>query len=311
MEDLVTQPPLFVGLPVYNGEEFLDEAIDAILGQSFGDFVLMISDNASTDRTQELCERAATKDDRVRYVRHRENRGAAFNWNYCVRTAASPFFRWACHDDVPLPRNFEACMNAIAERPDVGLVYPKTVIIDENGRREGPYIKAYPLGPYEDGLNLMHDSASERVVQLYQNLMLVNPLFGVQRTDILRSTNLLGGYKESDRVLLTELAVRTKFRELDEELFLRRMHPQVTMAPGTADEQINARVDPALADRLTFPYWRLQAEQAKAMITAPLPVAERVKCLRALWFQKKRRRIIDDARNAGRYLAGRLSTAHR
>ena len=93
-------PRVTIGLPVYNGENYLAEAIDSILGQTFTDFELIISDNASTDRTEEICRRYAAEDDRIRYFRHDRNRGASPNYNFTVEKARGEYFKWAAHDDV-------------------------------------------------------------------------------------------------------------------------------------------------------------------------------------------------------------------
>ena len=57
--------PLTIGLPVYNGERFLEQALGSILGQTFADFSLVVSDNASTDGTMEILEAHADRDDRI------------------------------------------------------------------------------------------------------------------------------------------------------------------------------------------------------------------------------------------------------
>ena len=66
-------PKVRIGMPVYNGEKFIREAIDSLLAQTFSDFELIISDNCSTDKTQEICKEYASKDPRVKYLRQIEN----------------------------------------------------------------------------------------------------------------------------------------------------------------------------------------------------------------------------------------------
>ncbi len=74
-------PAVSIGLPVYNGDNFLAEAIDSILRQTMEDFELIISDNASTDRTEEICREYAAGDSRIRYYRNESNLGAMANYN--------------------------------------------------------------------------------------------------------------------------------------------------------------------------------------------------------------------------------------
>ena len=80
-------PRLTVGLPVYNGEKYIAESLDALLGQSYTDFELIISDNASTDGTADICRRYEKQDSRVRYFRQPQNIGLAPNHNFVAEQA--------------------------------------------------------------------------------------------------------------------------------------------------------------------------------------------------------------------------------
>ena len=88
-----------IGMPVYNGERFIREALDSLLAQTFTDFELIISDNASTDGTEAICREYAARDPRIRYVRQSENRGAAANFQFVLNEAVGEYFMWAAHDD--------------------------------------------------------------------------------------------------------------------------------------------------------------------------------------------------------------------
>src|SRR5215510_10355296 len=118
---------LSVGLAVYNGEEFLDEAIRSILAQTLTNFELIISDNASTDRTSEICQKYVRIDPRIRYHRNEANIGGANNENQTFRMARGKYFRWAAHDDVLAPTLLARCVEVLEERPDAVLCYPATV----------------------------------------------------------------------------------------------------------------------------------------------------------------------------------------
>src|SRR2546425_9420098 len=93
-------PQVSVGLPVYNGERYLAEALDSLLTQSYEDFELIICDNASTDRTGEIARSYAAKDKRVRYARNDKNLGAGGNFRRGFALASGEYFRWAASDDV-------------------------------------------------------------------------------------------------------------------------------------------------------------------------------------------------------------------
>lgn len=93
-------PTVSIGMPVYNGAKYIREALDSLLAQTFTDFDLVISDNASTDATQAICEEYARRDSRVRYVRQRENKGAIANFKFVLDYAQADLFMWAAYDDL-------------------------------------------------------------------------------------------------------------------------------------------------------------------------------------------------------------------
>jgi GT2 family glycosyltransferase len=124
-------PRVALGLFVYNGERHLAAAIDSLLAQSMGDFVLDISDNASTDATEEICRSYGSLDPRIRYVRHGENRGAAWNCNFVAQ--ASPeteFFRWCAHDDIVDPIYLQECMDLLDGEPELVCSHSRTRYIN-------------------------------------------------------------------------------------------------------------------------------------------------------------------------------------
>src|SRR5690349_16130603 len=126
-------PRLSVGLPVYNGENYLAESIEALLGQSYEDFELIISDNASTDGTADICRRYQQKDPRIRYLRQEHNIGAAPNHNILVEQARGELFKWASHDDLYARDLLERCVDALDQFPHVVLAHSWTALIDDSG----------------------------------------------------------------------------------------------------------------------------------------------------------------------------------
>ena len=130
-------PHVSVGMPVYNGERYIAQAIESILSQTFPDFELIICDNASTDATEGMCLEYAAEDPRVRYYRNDRNRGAAWNHNRVVELARGEYFRWQCHDDYCDATLLERCLAVLHGDPSVVLCYPQFVRVDEQGRRLG------------------------------------------------------------------------------------------------------------------------------------------------------------------------------
>ena len=90
---------LSIGMPVYNGELFIERAIESILAQTFTDFELIISDNASTDSTQEICQNFSKKDDRIRIFKQEKNIGIHRNFYFLLSQAKGKYFAWAAVDD--------------------------------------------------------------------------------------------------------------------------------------------------------------------------------------------------------------------
>ena len=99
----LNQVKLTIGIPTYNGEQFLEEKITSILNQDFTDFELIISDNASTDSTKEICSKFATNDKRVRFFSHEKNLGPRWNFNFILKKAKGEYFMWTAVDDKILP----------------------------------------------------------------------------------------------------------------------------------------------------------------------------------------------------------------
>jgi glycosyltransferase involved in cell wall biosynthesis len=94
----VSNPSVSIGLPVYNGAGTIGQAIISLLAQTFADFELIISDNASTDATEEICRDFARRDGRIRYVRQPQNRGPIATFAFVLAEARAPLYMWAVAD---------------------------------------------------------------------------------------------------------------------------------------------------------------------------------------------------------------------
>lgn len=116
-------PKVSIGMPVYNGEKFIRKTLDSLLAQTFTDFELIISDNASTDSTQEICKEYAIKDSRIRYIRQSENKGGLFNFNFVLHQACGKYFMWAAHDDFWDSECVEKYVDILDIHHDVDLVF--------------------------------------------------------------------------------------------------------------------------------------------------------------------------------------------
>ena len=144
-------PRVSIGLPVYNGEEFLEEAIVSILSQTYQDFELIISDNASTDLTEKICQKYAAQDARIVYSRNVENVGIMNNHNLTFRRARGEYFRFAGYDDVWAPTLLERLVTELDKRPEVVVCYPAFVLIDGQGNETGVLYPTEGTGPTKTG----------------------------------------------------------------------------------------------------------------------------------------------------------------
>jgi glycosyltransferase involved in cell wall biosynthesis len=93
-------PKISIGMPVFNGEKSLKKTLITIMNQEFVDFELIISDDASTDSTQKICEEFSRKDNRIRYFRQNKNFGMPVkNFQFVLSKAHGEYFMFASHDD--------------------------------------------------------------------------------------------------------------------------------------------------------------------------------------------------------------------
>jgi len=258
-------PKLSIGLPVYNGERYLGEAIDAILAQSFGDFELIVSDNASTDATAHIARAAAARDERVTYHRNSQNLGAAANFTVVSRKATAPYFKWACADDRVAPGFLEAALRELDAHPEAVVCYGAVTIIDAEGRE---------IGSHEQGLDLRSPDVSERFLRASTYVGRLNVLQGVVRTDVLARVAPHGAYQGSDIVLVAELSLHGRIHEISAPMLFRRMHPQAASAAESVEQKM-AHLDPN--KRFSTYYWRRSIEHLRAIARAPLPTRSKVR----------------------------------
>lgn len=226
-------PAVSVGLPVYNGADYLAEAIESILGQTFEDFELLLQDNASSDETEAICRAYAQRDSRVSYVRNASNIGAIANYNLTFQRARGRYFKWAAHDDVCDSKFLELCVQVLETNPAVVLCSGQTRLINADGSpvRFDERLKCHVTadGGLAGVLDPAHRAegpvAMTRFWDVLVRTMRTFEIFGLIRSDVLRQTGLLGTYWGSDKVLLAELALVGCFRLLPHVLLYRRSHP--------------------------------------------------------------------------------------
>ena len=272
MSETTTVPRLTLGLPAYNGEQFLAEAVDALLAQTFTDFELIISDNGSTDRTGEIAQRYGAQDRRVRYVRHPVNRGSSFNHNFVIEQARGELFKWVSDDDLYAPELLRRCIEALDTRPEISLAHAWTAYIDDHGQITDKI--DYPLrtdvpDPVERFRSLLYCQGGDDI-------------YGVIRMSVLRQVAPFGSYHWADRPFVAELTLHGPFHNVPEFLYFRRDHPARTTRAGLDIRKRCARLDPARANRWRHPLVRLLGEYILGFVSAirraPLSGRDRRRC---------------------------------
>ncbi|QIE56847.1 glycosyltransferase family 2 protein [Pikeienuella piscinae] len=255
-------PRCSIGLPVYNGENYLEEAIQSVLDQSFQDFELIISDNASTDATPEICQAFAERDSRITYVRHPRNIGAAKNYNYVFHLARAQHFNWLAHDDILEPDFLSTCLSGFdAADRDTVLVYPAFRYIDEHGNQID-----------QEHPSCVHTAAgtpARRMYEVLEGLGIVTSIFGMFRRTELARTRLIGSYIASDYVLLAECALLGKIIRLDcAPQFMRRLHDEGSQRANRTPDEVAKWFDPdTVAD--ARPARRVSREYLNAILLTP------------------------------------------
>lgn len=217
-------------MPVFNGERFLEDAIESLLGQTFDDFELVIVDNHSTDRTYAICQSFAERDHRVRCLRQRQNYGYIHNFNTVFRLTSSRYFKWAACDDVCAPEFLARCVEVLERDPSVALVYTEMPWIDETGSQVESRPRSFDRAVLQ--MTASNDPA-ERFAAMMHNFWYTEHLFGLIRATALAKTRLHQYHFMGDHILLAELSLYGRFHQVSEQLlFLRRHKGQTSKAPS-------------------------------------------------------------------------------
>ncbi|HOB76353.1 MAG TPA: glycosyltransferase [Phycisphaerae bacterium] len=279
-------PRVSIGMPVYNGERFLAEAIESILAQTFTDFELIISDNGSTDSTPAICERYARLDSRIRYYRNEVNLGAAPNFNRAFHLAQGEYFKWAAHDDICLPQYLERCVETLDADAQAVLCYPRTWGINADGTRDEQFTARLDTS----SLRVESPRPHLRFSDMIHRYHLCHQVFGLFRRQVLARTPLIQPYTGSDRVLLAVVALYGTLREYPEYLFLNRNHDRRSVSRPRRER---AQWFDTRRSRVDMYTWRTLYEYCRGVMQAPLSACERGRCLMSVaWLAVKSLRTL-------------------
>lgn len=265
------EPLVSVGIPVWNGMPYVEKAVESVRAQTFGDFEIVVCDNASTDGTSDYLAGVAREDPRVRHVRNEENIGGTSNFNRAFRLARGRYFRWAGADDFVSPGVLSRCVEVLESDPSVVLAHPETVYVDEGGE---------VTEPAEKGTGWDRGRPWKRFVHSLTRWGRCNVLYGVVRSDVLRRTILLEDYPGSDLVLQADLAIRGRIRRVEGERLYRRIHAEAT--GGLSGEDLARFYVPDLDESFDAKFLRMFRGLAGVVSEADVPLGEKRRMAGAL-----------------------------
>ena len=275
-------PRVCVGIPVYNGEDYLREALDSLLAQTYGDFEVVVSDNASTDSTERICRAYAARDPRIRYTRTGCNIGAGPNFNRVFGFCRSPYFKWMPYDDTLAPEWLARTVALLDGDSRAVLAHTAVRMVDEEGlplevRADGKVIdrRGKDLLLVEP-LHLAEGACpADRFRDVLRRMTWCVAGLGLIRAEALRRTHLHGDFYGGDSVAVAELALLGRFRQSEEPLFLKRCHGTISVHKTWRER---ARwINPTGPAGL--PWLRMRMAYLRALTVTDLSLSQRLSCL--------------------------------
>ena len=288
------KPRVSIGMPVFNGEKYLRQSIESILHQTYQDFELIISDNASTDHTQSICMEYVNQDNRVRYYRNKENLGGPRNYNRVFELSSGEYFKWAAYDDVLSSEFLRTCVSILDKDFSIVGCCCKTGRIDQDGNF---------LGYYNNGLlkNIASAKPHERFRDLIGLYYTTTPFHGVYRKSLFAKSQLHGSYIGADRNLVAELSLMGRIYEIPKCLFFWREHPDSYTSIFYGSNRMHTldslREEAAWWSKeggTYFPHWKNCFEYFKSVNRVSLKLSERISCYIQIfgWFMEEGRRFM-------------------
>ncbi len=255
------KPSVSIGFPVYNAEKFICQALDSLLNQDYEDFELIISDNHSTDSTQDICSNYAAKDKRIRYFRNETNVGAIRNFNKVFEISQGEYFMWHAHDDYRESNYVSSCLEIMEKHPNV-ILCCTDALLEENGgyKRSQENFSTIGMGPNKRFRKILWNNSCASI-------------YGLIRSRVLRKTGLLRNVFGPDNLLLAELSLMGEFFQLPLVLF------KISVRSGSIAGKMKAvfeRILPGDPRASFFPFTKLAAEHWKLIQNSELVGRERL-----------------------------------
>ena len=206
----VNMPLVSIGVPVYNGEKTLSEALSSLLAQDYKNLEIIISDNGSTDDTPKICKEFANKDKRVTYYRSDENLGSSWNFNRVFDLSNGKYFMWAAHDDFRKKPFVSECVKQMESSPSAALCQTHTT--------------TYIVGHKEIicVANLDSFKKDSGLVERYRETLKHFPataIYGLYRSSLMKKTRMFEKVIATDLAFTQELSIYGSFIQVPEAYF--------------------------------------------------------------------------------------------
>ena len=266
-----------IGIPVFNGGRFLEQTLISLLSQTFTDFEIVISNNASTDNTEDICRAYMARDPRVRYYRADSNGGAAWNHNRVFHLSTGEYFKWNSADDLCGPEFISRCVEALDRDQSAVMAHVQPIEINELGEcLESISVANHTLVPLVPEKAPVH-------IRFRENIRLDHlclSIYSLIRSDVLRQTDLIGHYADSDRVLLAQLALFGSCIGLSYPGLFNRDHPGrfTRYYNGQRLHERAAWSDPSNGSRRIYPKWKELSEFVRIIRKAALGPSDKLRC---------------------------------
>jgi len=202
-------PVVSIGMPVYNGEKYIREALESLLNQTFRNFELTISDNASTDETEKICKEYASRDKRIRYIRQLDNLGPVANFLLVFSEARGTYFMWAAHDDRWGDTFIERLVAVLESDKGCGLAFSNYIVRN-----------------LDTGEEVRHKVAASDSRSAIRNYIIrtfnMRPslIYGMYRIALVKTAILSTPFDFADVHFISDLAIRTKILVVEDFLYV-------------------------------------------------------------------------------------------
>lgn len=284
-------PTVSIGMPVYNGEKYIAEALESLLAQTYTDFEILIADNRSTDNTLEIAQAFAAKDSRIQVMTREENRGAVENFNYVFHQTTGEFFKWAAADDICKPDFLKECVTLLKDNPEVIWCHTESDKIDADGNSLLPWVDKDDASIETDGAGKRRwtalpriDSDSDISCRRFAGVLLGTnwcvDSYGLIRRKALQRTRLVVDLYGAEKVLMAELSLQGKYGHIERQLFAQRIH----LSASSAIEDEAAQVSYVGPSRKRFASTRLLLLQAHcwSVLRSQQPWLMKIRCMCSL-----------------------------